>query len=108
MDRIAMVLLLSLCVAWPLRAQSPDSSRIVFGRELERQTRSQLRAVLSEYDVSPWMHKRRVTVDASSVGTSGPYMITLSTRHVGDDLGLLSEFIHEQIHRIMFEERLER
>lgn len=53
-------------------------------------------------------HKRRVKIDSSSVGESGPDFITLSTDHLGDDLGLLSEYIHEQIHRITFEKRLTR
>jgi hypothetical protein len=107
--RLLLLTFLIGCWAPPLLAQSPGSDGdIVFARDLERQTRAQLRAVLSAHDVSPWMHKRRVKVDAASVGQSGPYMITLSTQHIGDSLGLLAEFIHEQIHRITYEERLRR
>lgn len=109
MARFLLVTFLIGSFSSPLLAQSPDSgSEITFARELEQQTREQLQRVLSEYDVSPWMHKRRVKVDASSIGESGPYIITLSTQYLGDDLGLLAEFIHEQIHRITFEERLQR
>jgi hypothetical protein len=105
--RLLLLTFLIDCLSSPLLAQTPDAeSEIVFARELEQQTREQLQKVLSEYNVSPWIYKRRVKIDASSVGESGSYMITLSTQHVDDDLGLLSEFIHEQIHRITYEKRL--
>jgi hypothetical protein len=115
---VRYLLLVTFLLGWgasPGQAQSPDTeSEVDFVREqeqlspAEQQTREQLRNVLSEYDVSPWLRKREVRVDSSSVGGSGPDFITLSTDHLGDDLGLLSEFIHEQIHRITFEERRER
>jgi hypothetical protein len=81
------------------QAQSPvpDGQNIVFASELEAQTRRQLRDVLAEYDVDPWVFERAIRVDAASFGSSEP-VITLSTQHRGDDLGLLAEFVHEQIH----------
>jgi hypothetical protein len=98
---LAPVLLAGLasCLPGNVQAQSPASAdqQIVFASELEAQTRRQLRDVLAEYDVEPWIFERAVRIDATSPGSSEP-IITLSTRHRGDDLGLLAEFVHEQIH----------
>jgi hypothetical protein len=79
------------------QSPAPDGQNIVFVSELEAQTRRQLRDVLAEYDVDPWVFERAIRVDATSSGSSEP-VITLSTQHRGDDLGLLAEFVHEQIH----------
>jgi hypothetical protein len=57
----------------------------------------ELREVLRTQDVEPWILTRRVLVDETQLPHSHP-TLTIHTRHVGDRLGLLATFVHEQLH----------
>lgn len=62
-----------------------------------RQTKEQLERLLSEYDLGPYIHTSRIQIEHMVIPHSHP-VLTLNTRHLGDDLMLLSTFLHEQLH----------
>jgi len=88
----------SLCLGTCLQAQAYNFEvELVHGSDQERRTKEQLQQILSKYEVQPWIVTREVRIDSTSIGKSQP-VLTLSTQHVNNDLGLLAELIHEQIH----------
>jgi hypothetical protein len=58
---------------------------------------AELRALMRKYDVEPWILTRTVLIDESQLPHSHP-ILTIHTRHVGEELDLLSTFVHEQLH----------
>lgn len=84
----------------PAAAQAAGPElQITFERssEAERATADQLRRVLRSYQVDRWIYTRRVRIDERAIPHSHP-VLTLHTRHLGDDDGLLATFLHEQFH----------
>lgn len=82
--------------------RSDDHSSVVWiglqhGSEPEAQMAAELRALLRKYDLQPWILTRRVLIDESTIPRSHP-ILTIHTRHIGDEHGLLSTFVHEQLH----------
>jgi hypothetical protein len=71
--------------------------RLAHGSEAERDTREQLLRLVAEHDVEDWLFTREILIDQTQIPHSHP-VLTLHTRHLGDDLALLSTFIHEQFH----------
>ena len=67
------------------------------GTVAEQATQRQLEKLFDEYDLSPWLFTQAVVIDEDAVPHSHP-VLTLHTRHLKDDLLLLSTFIHEQSH----------
>ncbi len=65
-------------------------------------TRERLLTLLDEQDVSPWIFTRRVVIDANTIPRSHP-VLTLHTRHLGQDDLLLATFLHEQLHWFLVE-----
>lgn len=65
--------------------------------EAERQTAAALRRLVSEHDVERWILTERVIVDETAIPHSHP-VLTVHTRHLGDDDALLATFLHEQFH----------
>lgn len=65
--------------------------------ERERATADQLRRILREHDVARWIYTRRIHVDERSIPHSHP-VLTVHTRHLGSEHGLLATFLHEQFH----------
>jgi hypothetical protein len=65
--------------------------------EDERQTRAQLEGLFDRYDLSPWMLAPAIEIDRDAIPHSHP-VLTLHTRHLRDDLLLLSTLIHEEGH----------
>lgn len=61
----------------------------------ELQTRDELRRLLVAHDLSGLQWTDRVVVESRAVPHSHP-VLTLNTRHTGDDL--LTTFLHEQLH----------
>jgi len=70
---------------------------LAHGTDDEVRTREQLLRILGTHDVARWMLTRQVIIDRESIPHSHP-VLTLHTRHLNDDLLLLSTFIHEQAH----------
>ena len=65
--------------------------------EAERQTRTQLKKLLAEYDLHGYTFTRHVVIDEHAIPHSHP-VLTLHTRHLGSDDQLLSTYVHEQLH----------
>ncbi|HEV8484265.1 MAG TPA: hypothetical protein VGV87_12030 [Blastocatellia bacterium] len=72
------------------------------GSERENQTKAQLERLLKQYNLAKWIFTTKVIIDQAEIPHSHP-VLTLHTRHLGNDDALLSTFIHEQIH--WFEEQ---
>jgi hypothetical protein len=63
----------------------------------ERSTREQLGGLLKTYNLSDYLFTRQVKIDKDAIPHSHP-ILTLHTRHLGQDDLLLSTFTHEEIH----------
>jgi hypothetical protein len=87
-------------------AQAQLAVRLANGTEAEATTRDQLLRLVTEHDVSEWIHTTDVLIDETQIPHSHP-VLTLHTRHLGDDLTLMSTFIHEQFHWLEDGETLE-
>jgi hypothetical protein len=72
------------------------------GTPAERETQHQLERLVSRYDLRPWLFTRTIVIDETAIPHSHP-VLTLHTRHLRDDVLLLSTFIHEQSHRYLGE-----
>lgn len=71
--------------------------RLANDSDAEARTREQLLRLVEEHDVSDWIHTTEILIDETQIPHSHP-VLTLHTRHLGDDLTLMSTFIHEQFH----------
>jgi hypothetical protein len=78
-------------------AHARPSIALVHGSADENATRDQLERLFDRYDLGPWLFTRNVAIDEESTPHSHP-VLTLHTRHLRDDLLLLSTFIHEESH----------
>lgn len=91
-----------------LLAQPPELQiRLEHGSEAEALTRDQLLRLVREYDVGRWLFTRTIRIDERQIPHSHP-VLTLHTRHLGDDMHLLSTFIHEQFHWFVAERDAQR
>lgn len=90
------IAMLALVVPAPSTAQVLDIS-LHDGNDRERRAEQQLRRLLDEHDVTPWIFTREIVIQSGVLPHSHP-VLTLNTRHVDDDLRQLSTFVHEQIH----------
>lgn len=68
------------------------------GSEEEERTRRLLAELLDEYDTSRWQFTDRVIIDERSLGHSHPVLTLGTTFPVRTRIGVLSNFLHEQIH----------
>jgi hypothetical protein len=99
---LASVLVIASCLPPPRPAiATPPGGRpritAKHAAPAEQATRRQLRRLLDRYDLSPWRFTEAIEVEADAIPHSHP-VLTLSTRHVSDDLLLLSTYVHEQSH----------
>ena len=80
-------------------AQSAPELEITFEHNsaAERATAEQLKKTLQKFDVAKWIYTRRIHIDERSIPHSHP-VLTLRTRHRGNENGLLATFLHEQFH----------
>ena len=87
--------------AYPQSIQAQDTTSIDIalhsGTALEEKGRQQLRRLLNDYDLDPWIFTRKVVIQSRVIPHSHP-VLTLNTRYVDDDVRQLSTFLHEQIH----------
>ena len=67
------------------------------GLEAEAIMAAELRSLLRTHDVEPWILTRKVLIDKEQIPHSHP-VLTIHTRHIGEELELLSTFVHEQLH----------
>jgi hypothetical protein len=78
-------------------ATSEIEVSLVHGTAAEAETRQQLQRLLKAYDLSDWVWTRKIVIDKDAIPHSHP-VLTLHTRHLKDDLLLLSTFVHEEYH----------
>jgi hypothetical protein len=87
-------------------AQAPEeagaNSRVLWiglanATEGEAAMATELRSLTRKYDVEPWVLTRNVLIDENQIPHSHP-ILTIHTRHIGEELELLSTFVHEQLH----------
>lgn len=78
-------------------AASRLSIELANDSEAERRTAAALRRVVAEHDVGRWIFTDRVVVDETAIPHSHP-VLTVHTRHLGNDDALLATFLHEQFH----------
>ncbi len=71
--------------------------RLAHRSEAEADTRDQLLRLASDHDMGAWLYTREVLIDETEIPHSHP-VLTLHTRHLGDDDMLLSTFVHEEFH----------
>ena len=114
--RSAMIILvLSLMLTAPAATNAQDvqdaNSQVVWiglanGLEAEAIMASELRNLMRRHVVEPWVLTRKVLIDKKQIPHSHP-VLTIHTRHIGEELELLSTFIHEQLHWLEEEPWLE-
>ncbi len=103
-----IALSLAACAAAPATPPAPARAAIVaahprpsialsHGSASERGTEEQLGRLFDRYDLGPWLYTKSVLVDEEAIPHSHP-VLTVHTRHLRDDLLLLSTFIHEESH----------
>lgn len=93
----AAVAILSMTIGGATAGEAQLLVRLAHGSEAEQDTREQLLRLVAEHDVEDWLFTREILIDQTQIPHSHP-VLTLHTRHLGDDLALLSTFIHEQFH----------
>ncbi len=88
-----------LLATGPLSAQDGDAIviRLEHDSEAEALMAAELETLLAAHDVEAWILTRAVRIDERSIPHSHP-VLTLHTRHIGDERMLLSTFVHEQLH----------
>ena len=83
-------------------ARAAENSRVLWvglanGTEGEALMATELRSLARKYDVEPWVLTRSVLIDENQTPHSHP-ILTIHTRHIGEERELLSTFVHEQLH----------
>lgn len=97
---IVILVFVGLCSIVYAQAQSGTAAEIVFGNDLEEQAREQLRRILSQYKLDPWIVTHEIKIEAGAEPHSMP-MLTLNTDFLDDDIIQMSIFLHEQAHWIV-------
>jgi hypothetical protein len=96
-----MRLTLRLCIlpllCCLLRGAGEVEISLAHGTKAEADTRDQLQGLLKRYDLSDWLWTRKIIIDQDAIPHSHP-TLTLHTRHLKDDLLLLSTLVHEEYH----------
>ena len=104
-----LILLISLPAIAPsdVRAQHGNGtdSNIIFTEEKREQGREQLRRILAEYDLDPWIITNEVKIEEEVDPHSKP-ILTLNTNFLDSDKMQLAIFIHEQAHWLPYEKQL--
>lgn len=67
------------------------------GLEAEAIMAAELRTLLRTHQVEPWILTKKILIDKNQIPHSHP-ILTIHTRHIGEELELLSTFVHEQLH----------
>ena len=93
----AVFALACLCSAAPVQAQSGTAAKITFTQQKKEDARQQLKRLLSEYDLDPWIFTQEVRIEAGVDPHSHP-ILTLNTENLDNDELKLATFLHEQAH----------
>jgi hypothetical protein len=76
---------------------NPFNIRTLHGTQAELATKAELEKLLQQYDLSGLAFTHEVVIDERAIPHSHP-VLTLHTRHLGNDDQLLSTYVHEQLH----------
>lgn len=76
------------------------------GTKAEAVIANELRNLMRTYSLEPWIITRKILIDKDQIPHSHP-VLTIHTRHIGEELELLATFIHEQLHWLEEEPWLE-
>ena len=111
MTSLILALLLSVPTVISAQDVQDANSRIIWvglanGSEREATMATELRHLIRTHDVEPWTLTRNILIDEKQIPHSHP-VLTIHTRHIGEELVLLSTFIHEQLHWLEAEPWLE-
>jgi hypothetical protein len=82
----------------------PLAITLAHGSPAEARTRTQVTALAARYPLQPWLYTHRLVIDERSIPHSHP-VLTLHTRHLGDDRLLLSTLLHEEMHWFLAQHR---
>ena len=89
-------------VAWATGTAGQDITiRLANGTESEEAARRQLQAIMTRFDVTPWLFTADVVIERGAIPHSHP-VLTLNTRDLDNDTAKLSTFLHEQIHWLVY------
>lgn len=99
MTRPFLSLLLLAALAGCAPSSTPEGLRFstAHDSEAERRTVRALEGLLERHDLTRWRYTDAVRIDEDAIPHSHP-VLTLHTRHLGDDDMLLATYVHEQIH----------
>lgn len=83
----------------PAAASEPVSIRLDSEIRAEREAlaRDELSMLLKQHDLERWTFTRNVIIQSGVIPHSHP-VLTLNTRYLGDEIGTLSAYLHEQFH----------
>lgn len=87
-----------------LQASDPVEIKLKNHSEAERRGQAQLERLLEKYDLTKWTFTGTVVIDEKSRIPHSHPVLTLNTGALDDDLGQLSNYVHEQLHWF-FDER---
>ena len=95
-------LLISVSAMVQAQGGIPENQSVIWiglahDSETEATIASELRSLIREHDVERWILTRKILVDETQIPHSHP-ILTVHTRSIGDGLGLLATFVHEQLH----------
>jgi hypothetical protein len=80
-------------------------TEITFTEEKREQAREQLRRILANYDLDPWIITNEVKIEEKVDPHSKP-ILTLNTDFLDSDKMQLANFIHEQAHWLPFKKQM--
>jgi hypothetical protein len=94
----ALLFFVGFCRPSPVQAQATNAEvEIRLDTSRAAEGRKQLKRLLREYDLEPWLFTRKVLIKPYARSHSHP-VLRLNTKFVDDDEKALSTFLHEQAH----------
>ena len=98
--RLSFFLLL-VTACQPSNSQSNQALSITLGQDeariQEETARSELYDLHKKYDLDKWIFTRKIIVKAGVISHSHP-VLTINTKHIGNETATLATYLHEQFH----------
>jgi hypothetical protein len=82
--------------------QQPVNVKTMHATAAEERTKAQLERVLKAFDVKKWTFTHAIVIDEQSLPHSHP-VLSLNTDYESNDVRLLGDFVHEQVHWLLVE-----
>ena len=61
--------------------------------------------LIEQYDLTPWIFTKRIVVDRTARIPHSHPVLTLNTRYVDDEMEILTNIVHEQLHWFVLEDQ---